>query len=96
MSIPFVNGGIEHGDATDREFEQGRVENGAGADGAEKSVPAIGDGRRMQQGEVEGDQGAGMAAGGDAGVDVGCFGGWRGGRRRVREAHFEREREAME
>ena len=57
------------------------------ADGADETVPAVGDGGVVEEGEVEGDKGAGVAAGGYALVywGRGGVGSFLWG---VRDAHF--------
>jgi len=67
---PLVGSRVEDGDTADCEFGDALGERGLGADGAKESVPTVGDGGIVQQGEVERDQRAGSAASGDATVDV--------------------------
>lgn len=90
MVTPLIPGAVAHGDARDGELLDVVGDRGAGADGAEEGVPAVGDGRGVQEGEVECLERARGAAGPDAGDDggvlLGSSGGWVGD---VGEAHFE-------
>ena len=63
MRVPLEPGAVEEGDAADGDLAQVGGRRGLGAHGAEEAVPAAGDGGRVQQREVEGDQAARAAAG---------------------------------
>ena len=101
MRVPLEPGAVEEGDAADGDLAQVRGRGGLGADGAEQAVPAAGDGGRVQEREVEGDEAAGPAARLHGFEDVDFVGGgerWRVGG--VWDAHrgglvleCERERE---
>lgn len=93
MRVPFIGGTIQHRNPTDGHLlDRDLRQDGLGPDGAQEGVPARGDGRGVQQGQIEFLQRAGGAPGGDGGVDVffGLCGGCRGGGGGVGEAHCER------
>lgn len=87
MRIPFIHGVGEDGHAGDGQFKQSLVKDGAGADGAHEAVIPVCQRRGVQEGQIEGDEGSGMAAGCDAVVDLGVFG-VGGGGKGVGKAHF--------
>ena len=74
MRIPLVYGLRDHGHSRDSEFKEALVDYSLRANGTKEAVPAVCDGRGVQQGEIEGDEGSRAPPGGDAGVDLGCFG----------------------
>lgn len=93
MRVPLIRRPVQHRNPTNGHFlDRGLRQDRLGPDGAEEGVPARGDGRRVQQGQIEFLQGARGAPGGDGGVDVffGLRGGCRGGGGGVGEAHCER------
>lgn len=86
---PLVPGLVNDGDAGDCQLAEVGGDGGLGADGAEEGVPAVGDGGRVQEGQVQGLKGAGRAAGLDTGDDGCVFGGCGLGRvGDVGETHF--------
>nr|POE47818.1 hypothetical protein CFP56_01147 [Quercus suber] len=54
--VPLVHGEVERGDAADGELADRGGQRGLRADRAQEAVPAVGDGRRMEQRLVERDQ----------------------------------------
>lgn len=79
MCFPLVHGAGEHGDVADAQFQDGLAKGGLGADGTYETVVAICDAGIVQESEVERDQRAWVAAGGDALVDCVVLGRGVGG-----------------
>ena len=74
MSLPFVTCTIQYSNAANCDFSDISREGGPGANGAKEGVPAVGNGRGMQEGAVEGDKTARAAAGKDVLDDSGLSG----------------------
>ena len=89
MRLPFIPCAVQHCDAADSDFADVRREGGPGADGAEEGIPAVSDGRGMEEGAIEGDEASGATTGEDI-LDDGGFSGGGGGRvfGGVGEAHL--------
>lgn len=89
MCFPLVHSACEHGDIADAQLHDGLAEGGLGANGTHKAVVAICNAGIVQESEIERNQWAGVAAGGDALVDGFVLGrGVGGGVGGVWNAHF--------